>query len=195
MHKAGMNADRDAIAMLADRVEGNLLAADQEIQKLGVLTGASASQQVQIDRKHIMTLVADSSRYNTFNLIDAALLGDARRCVKVLNSLRSEGTEILQLLGSFNAEVRRLIAVAKLVESGSSVGDAMRSERIRPNHQKEVQKALEHLRLPTLEALLRTSRQIDMSVKGLANTDPWNEFTQLILRLSGHHIFPQSVLS
>ncbi len=195
MQKAGMNADHDAIAMLADRVEGNLLAADQEIQKLAVLTGASATQQVHIDRKHIMTLVADSSRYNTFNLIDAALLGDARRCVKVLNSLRSEGTEILQLLGSFNAELRRLIAVAKLVESGSSLSDAIRSERIRPNHQKEVQKALEHLRLPELEALLRTSRKIDMSVKGLANSDPWSEFTQLILRLSGHHILPQSVLS
>lgn len=195
MHGAGMNADHDAIAMLADRVEGNLLAADQEIQKLSVLTGATTDKPVHIDRKHIMTLVADSSRYNTFNLIDAALNGDARRCIKVINSLRSEGTEILQLLGSFSGEVRRLIVLAQLIENGSSISDAIRSERIRANHQKEVHKALERLRLAELEALLRAGRQIDLSVKGLAQTDPWNEFTQLILRLSGHHILPQSVVS
>ncbi|MGJ8690176.1 MAG: DNA polymerase III subunit delta [Gammaproteobacteria bacterium] len=195
MHREGINADRDAIAMLAERVEGNLLAADQEIQKLRILTGATPEKPVSIDRKQIMTLVADSSRYNTFSLIDAALNGDARRCVKVLNSLRSEGTEILQLLGSFNGEVRRLIAVAQHSEKGSNISDAMRSEGIRPNHQKEVANALQRLRLSELEALLRAARQIDLAVKGLVKTDPWIEFTQLILRMSGHPILPHSVLS
>ena len=195
MQSVGMNADHDAIAMLADRVEGNLLAADQEIQKLSVLTGASKAQPVHIDRKHIMTLVADSSRYNSFNLIDAALIGDARRCIKIINSLRNEGIEILQLLGSFNAELRRLITLAQLIANGSSLNEALRSERIRANHQAQVEKALERLRLAELEALLRASRKIDMAVKGLVQSDPWNDFTQLILRLSGHHIFPQSVVS
>lgn len=193
MRKADMSADPDAIAILAERVEGNLLAADQEIQKLRVLTGASKENNIHIGRKQIMTLVADSSRYSAFNLLDAALIGDARRCIKIINGLQAEGTEILQMLGSLTGELRRLIAVAQHLENGRSMSDAIRSEGIRPKHQKEVQSALQRLRLSELEAILQGARQVDLAVKGLSSKNPWTEFTQLILRLSGHHIFPHSI--
>lgn len=192
---AGMSADPEAITILAERVEGNLLAADQEIEKLRVLTGANPSQKVHIDRKQIVTLVADSSRYNSFNLIDSALLGDGRRCLKVLNGLRAEGTEVLQILGSLCGEVRRLIAVSQHLSQGLTLALAMRNEGIRQNHEKEVRQAINRVSLPELESMLRDARQIDLAVKGLSTADPWLELTRVLLRLSGHHILPRSVLS
>ena len=195
MASAGMTADPDAIAVLTERVEGNLLAADQEIKKLSVLTGASPKQKVHIDRKHIMSLVADSSRYNSFNLIDAALTGDARRCIKIVSGLRAEGTEILQLLGALSAELRRLVAVSHHVARGQNLAQAMKSEGVRRNHEKELSQAVQRTSLIELETMLGDARRIDLAVKGLSPADPWSELTQLVLRLSGHHILPQSVLS
>lgn len=195
MANAGMTADPEAIAILAERVEGNLLAADQEIEKLGVLTGASREHKVHIDRKHIMSLVADSSRYNSFNLIDAALTGDARRCIKIINGLRAEGTEPLQLLGALTTELRRLVAVSHHLERGQGLAQAMKSEGVRRNHEKELGQAVQRISLVELETMLGDARQVDLAVKGLSPADPWSVLSQLFLRLSGHHIFPQSVLS
>ena len=195
MANAGMTADADAIAVLTERVEGNLLAADQEIEKLGVLTGASREKKIHIDRKHIMSLVADSSRYSSFNLIDAALTGDARRCIKIVNGLRAEGTEILQLLGALSAELRRLVAVSHHLAHGQGIAQAMKNEGVRRNHEKELSQAVQRTSLIELEAMLASARSIDLAVKGMSPADPWTELTQLVLRLSGHHILPQSVLS
>ena len=195
MANTGMTADTDAIAILAERVEGNLLAADQEIEKLGVLTGASREKKVHIDRKNIMSLVADSSRYSNFNLIDAALTGDARRCIKIVNGLRAEGTEILQLLGALSSELRRLVAVSHHVTRGQSLAQAMKNEGVRRNHEKELSQAVQRTSLMELEAMLSNARRIDLAVKGMSPADPWIELTQLVLRLSGHHILPQTVLS
>lgn len=192
---AGMTADPDAIAILAERVEGNLLAADQEIEKLSVLTGTSRDQKVHIDRKRIMSLVADSSRYSSFNLIDSALLGDARRCIKIVAGLRAEGTEILQLLGALSAQLRRLVTVSHHMARGQSLAQAMKSEGVRGKQEKGLSQAVQRVSLREFEAMLGDARRIDLAVKGLSPADPWNELTQLVLRLSGHRILPQSVLS
>lgn len=195
MANAGMSADSDAISILAERVEGNLLAADQEIKKLGVLTGASRERKVTIDRKQIMSLVADSSRYSSFNLIDAALIGDARRSLKIVNGLRAEGTEILQLLGALSSELRRLIAVSHHLARGQHLAQAMKSEGVRRNHESHISHAVQRLSISQLETMLADARKIDLAVKGLSQADPWSELTKLVLNLSGHSIFPEAVLS
>jgi DNA polymerase-3 subunit delta len=185
MARLGLSADPDAIGLLCERVEGNLLAADQEIEKIGVLTGATPARKVHVDRRQIMTLVADSSRYNVFNLLDAALLGDARRCLKVLGGLRSEGSEVLALLAMVARELRTLIAIRRRIAAGTSSGAAMSAEGVRKNHEAPVAAALARLRLPALEALLQQARQVDMAVKGMSPTDPWTELTDILLALSG----------
>lgn len=185
MARKGLSADADAIALLCERVEGNLLAADQEIEKLSVLTAAGAGQRVHVDRRLIMGLVADSSRYNVFALLDAALLGDARRCLKVLGGLRAEGSELLGLLAMVTRELRTLIGVARRVHGGQAQGAALLGEGVRKSHEVPVTRALERLRLPTLEALLQQARQVDMAVKGMSAADAWTELTDLLLTLSG----------
>lgn len=181
----GLNADDEAIALLSEKVEGNLLAANQEIEKLRVLTGASPENRMQIDRKHITSLVADSSRYNVFNLLDAALTGDARRCLKILNGLRSEGTEPLGILAMVTRELRSLIAVASRIASGQNASSAMQNEGVRKNHEGPVSRAVERHSVAMLESLLQQARTIDLAVKGLARTDPWTELSTLLLALGG----------
>ncbi|MCB1664291.1 MAG: DNA polymerase III subunit delta [Pseudomonadales bacterium] len=195
MKTVGLTADRDAIAILADRVEGNLLAADQEIQKLAVLTGAETGKPVHLERKHVMSLVADSARYNTFNLMDAALLGDARRCIKVLNGLKTEGAELLMILGALSADLRRLIAIAEQLQQGHRLTDALKREGIKRNHEQAISAAARRHALSALQDMLRQVRQIDMAAKGMSPADPWVELSQLLLQLAGHHILPRSMLS
>lgn len=184
----GLSADAEAVALLADKVEGNLLAANQEIEKLSVLTGASPDNKIHIDRKHILTLVADSSRYNVFNLLDAALLGDGRRTLKILNGLRSEGSEPLGILAMVCREVRTLIAIHNRIANGQNTGSAMQNEGVRRNHEGPVSKAIERSRIVPLTAMLQRARLIDMAVKGLAKADPWVELTTLLLSISGNHL-------
>lgn len=195
MKAVGLTADRDALSILADRVEGNLLAADQEIQKLAVLTGAETGKPVHLERKHIMNLVADSARYNIFNLMDAALLGDARRCIRVLNGLKTEGAEVLMILGALCADLRRLVAIAEQLQQGHRLADALKREGIRRNQEQAISEAARRHSLTALQDMLRLARQIDMAVKGLSPTDPWVALSQLLLQLSGHHILPRSMLS
>jgi len=186
MARKGLSADADAIALLCDRVEGNLLAADQEIEKLSVLTAAAApGQRVHVDRRLVMSLVADSSRYNVFALIDAALLGDTRRCLKVLSGLRAEGNELLGLLAMVSRELRTLIAVARRIADGQAQGSAMLKEGVRKTHEAPVSRALARLQVPTLEALLQQARQVDMAAKGMSSANPWTELTDLLLSLCG----------
>lgn len=185
MNRHGLTADHDAIELLCDRVEGNLLAADQEIEKLRVLTGAGPGKRIHIDRRQIMNLVADSSRYSVFSLLDAALLGDPRRCLKVLSGLRSEGSELLGLLAMLSRELRTLMAVSRRLAGGQAPGAAMLSEGVRKAHEAPVTRALERLRIPELESLLQQARRVDMAVKGMSGADAWTEMTSLMLALCG----------
>lgn len=185
MARLGLSADADAISLLCERVEGNLLAADQEIEKLGVLTGATPARKVHVDRRQIMALVADSSRYNVFSLLDAALLGDARRCLKVLAGLQAEGSEVLALLAMLARELRTLIAIRRRIDSGSAGAAAMSAEGVRKTHEAPVAAALERLSLPALEALLQQARQVDLAVKGMSTSNAWTELTDILLALSG----------
>ena len=142
-----------------------------------------------------MGLVADSARYNIFNLMDAALLGDARRCIKVLNGLKTEGAEVLMILGALSAELRRLIPIAEALQQGYRLSDALKREGIRRNHEKAMGEAAQRHSLDALQDMLRQARQIDLAAKGMSASNPWLELAQLLLRLAGHHILPQSVLS
>jgi len=181
----GLSADADAIALLADRVEGNLLAANQEIEKLRILTGASAESRIHIGQKHVMALVADHSRFNVFALIDAALHGDSRRAQKVLDGLRADGNEPLALLAMLARELRLLIEMRALIDEGQSLASAMQKKGIRRNHEAPVTAALRRLHRHALEDILCNARQVDLAVKGLSPESPWQALSDLVLALAG----------
>ena len=123
MKSRGFKATSDAIALLADRVEGNLLAAAQEIDKLALMYSGQS-----VDIATLEASVADDARYDVFRLADAAIGGDAGRALHIVAGLRAEGEELIPLLGWMLMQLRLLLRLA----SAQNVDSALRSERIWP---------------------------------------------------------------
>jgi DNA polymerase III delta subunit len=109
----GVTADRDALDFLADRVEGNLLAAQQEVDRIALLFGKG-----NLSREQLMSVVADNARYELEGALDAALAGDAVRALRMLDGLREEGESTVPLLWLVQRDVRGLLLAAELVAQG-----------------------------------------------------------------------------
>jgi DNA polymerase-3 subunit delta len=180
IQQAGLKADSQVIELLASRIEGNLLAAHQEIEKLKLL-----ANDEWLSPELVANAVADSARYDVFGLVDKALLGDARGAVKHLTGLKSEGTEPITVLWALAREIRVLLAIAQSCEQGQNFQWAAKNAGVWDNRQSLVQQAIKRLRTPQLTSLIRQANGIDKAIKGLRNADTWNELTELIVNLSG----------
>jgi DNA polymerase-3 subunit delta len=173
---AGFTADAGAIALLAERVEGNLLAAQQEIEKLRLLAEPGA-----LDARTLATLVADSARYSSFDLCDRALEGDRAAAIRTLQGLRAEGEEIQMVLGALAAEIRRLMRVAERHADGEPMDQAIRAERGRAHYGS----AIRRLGARGMHELLRRAALVDRCIKGLETQDAWTELLGLVIQAAG----------
>lgn len=180
LQSAGLKAEPDAIDLLASRVEGNLLAASQEIEKLKLLT-----QDQRISAELMASVVADSARYDVFSLTDKALHGDARGAVKTLQGLRAEGTEPLALLWALTREIRQLIQLSQALEQGRAFDQAARQAGVWEKRKPLVQAALRRLKPAQIQQLLRKANGIDKAVKGMRSANPWDELLDLTLNMAG----------
>ncbi|MBL4820420.1 MAG: DNA polymerase III subunit delta [Gammaproteobacteria bacterium] len=184
LQREGINASPEALQLLVDRVEGNLLIAVQEIEKLKLLSDPDSKQKFDLDAETVSYMVADSSRYNAFNLIDAALAGNGKRALKIINGLHNEGAEPLMIIGAVSAELRRLLPMSKKVEAGQSIRSVLQSSRVNFKREQAVTSALQRVRPALIYSLLDQSRVVDYAVKGLSTNNPWIEIENLFLRLS-----------
>jgi DNA polymerase-3 subunit delta len=174
MQNAGLRADREAVDLLVGRVEGNLLAAAQEVDKLALLNpGAS------IDAQAVVSAVADSARFGLYDLPEAALAGDPARSVRILGILREEGTDPVLVLWSLAREIRQL---AVTTGRGGPGGGPERRRR-------QYEAALARLPRGRWAALLRRCARVDRVIKGVAPGRPWDELLDLILHMSGRPLF------
>jgi DNA polymerase-3 subunit delta len=180
----GISADPDALALLADKVEGNLLAAKQEIEKLKLLSNPD-QQNITLDANTVMQVVADSSRYSVYNLVDSALLGDSVKSLKILGGLKNEGIFPLVILGAITRELRSLLPMLEKIEEGQTPNGVIQSARVWFNRKAAVGSALGRVKTPQIWDLLEHARLIDQSIKGLSLSNPWVELSLLILKLSG----------
>lgn len=180
LQQAGLHADGAAIDLLASRVEGNLLAAAQEIEKLALLTTDNT-----ISAELMAAAVADSARYDIFGLTDRALHGDARAAVKTLHGLKTEGTEPITILWALTRDIRALVQISLATAQGKSFDNAARQAGIRDKRQPLVRAALQRLKPAQLQALLRKANGIDKAIKGMRNAEPWDELLDLLLNISG----------
>lgn len=178
--KAGLIANREAIDALIDRVEGNLLAAIQEIERLRLI-----SKDNKIGFNQIVDGVADSSRYDVFGLIDAALDQDGERTAKIVRGLRHEGIEPLLITSLVARELRSLAAMAHGVAGGSSVDAAMQSAGVWQKRKRLVGKCLKRHKLDTFLSLEQSVGRIDKLVKGIGKGEPWDELATVMLSLAG----------
>lgn len=176
MRAAGLQPEKDAVRLLADRVEGNLLAAQQEIEKLRLLHGEGPVSAAEVD-----AAVADSSRFDVYKLVDSAIAGDAPRAIRILGGVRTEGVEPVIVLWALTRELRMLAGLADSVEAGVDLSSAMRKAHVWQNRQGLVRACIGRHRASVFYRLLQLSRQADAAAKGQLPGDPWQLATQIVM--------------
>jgi DNA polymerase III subunit delta len=179
MRRVGLVPDEDAVRLIADRVEGNLLAADQEIEKLRLLLGEGRVSGVDVDEA-----VADSSRYDVYKLTDAAVAGDAARALRILGGLREEGIEPPLVVWALARELRVLARLAASVASGAGLAAAMQKERVWRNRERIVRACVARHTPGDLYRLLQLARKVDAAMRGRLTADPWQVAAELVYGLA-----------
>jgi len=179
MKRQGQSADPATLEFLADRCEGNLLAAFQEIQKLALLFPAG-----QLSFEQVKDAVMDVARYDIFKLSEAMLNGDAARFARILDGLRAEGTATVLVLWAVGEDIRTLGKVLQAVQRGGNLGNALRDMRVRKDRQPLIEQAARRLKFPHIERAMQQAARLDKTIKGLRQGDVWDELLQLGLRFA-----------
>jgi DNA polymerase-3 subunit delta len=179
MRQAGLQPDRGAVVLIADRVEGNLLAAGQEIEKLRLILGEG-----KVSADDVSTAVANSSRYDVFKLVDAALTGDAKRALKILSGLRAEGIEPVIIVWALTRELRILANLTETVSKGLDLANGMQKTGVWRNRQALVRSCIGRHQHGDFHRLLKTASHADQAAKGQSRADPWQLSTDIVLGIS-----------
>ncbi len=191
LRRQGLAADADAVQLLASRCEGNLLAARQEIDKLAMTAGKG---RITLDQ--VLASAGDSARFDAFKLADAALSGDARRALRVLNGLRGEGVEPVLISWTLVRELRDLVRLRAKAGSSKSVDRLLEEARVWPRRRPIIRKALLRLTPDRLAELHQLAARTDMAIKGQGGGDPWSLLLEFVLGLShAQAALPQARLS
>lgn len=178
--RAGLNADEDAIAELAERTEGNLLAAAQDIEKLKLLFPGGTLTAADLARA-----VADSARFEAFDFNDLMLSGEPAAAVRSLNRLREEGTSPLELLGALSYSLRLLVKASLIYAQSRDAGVACDRAGVRKTSRPVFSKALARVSPPMALGLVSRCARIDQMVKTGQEAAAWEELLKLSLQLSG----------
>lgn len=178
--KVELSADATGIQLLAAHAEGNLLAAAQEIEKLKLIYGKK-----HLTTEEISTVISNSSRFDVFNLVDAALLGENNRTLNILNGLKNEGVEAILVLWALAREIRNLASMAQELTNGTTMEKVFQTYRVWEKRKSLTQRALKIHSLQKLQNLLQQAHEIDCMVKGLKTGNVWNELQNLSLALAG----------
>lgn len=179
----GQSADRQSLDFIADRVEGNLLAAHQEIQKLGLL-----HEPGKLSFEQIHDAVLNVARYDVFKLSEAMLSGDPARLVRMLEGLKGEGEALPLVLWAVAEEIRTLLKLKAGMAQGRPLGMLLKEYRIWGPKERMMEPALRRISLATLEGALREAAQVDKMIKGLRAKafagDAWDAMLQLALKVA-----------
>lgn len=178
---AGEEGQR-ALQFFADRVEGNLLAAHQEIQKLSLLYPAGELGLAQIE-----SAVLDVARYDVFKLSEAVLAGQSERVQRMIDGLQAEGVAEVLVHYTLAEDIRALKRVRDAIDSGKPLPMALKEQRVWGNKERLFARVLPRLDAPTLAQLLLGAHQVDGIVKGLKfpdwPQDGWQALARLALNL------------
>ena len=184
----GLKADRETLLWLAARVEGNLLAAHQEVEKLALLLPPGP-----LDQATARASVADVARYDVSDLSEAFLKGDAARYCRVLDGLRQEGEGLPYVLAVMGGEIRTLYRLSQGLQRGERLPALMSAMRVWDSRQGLMERALRRARAESLAKAMRGLSRLDRAAKGLLRTDAWDELKQLGLALMGQGRAPAFV--
>jgi DNA polymerase-3 subunit delta len=176
LRRAGFIPTPDAVMLLTERVEGNLLAADQEIKKLALLHRPGS-----LDAEGLISAVADSARYGVFDLAEATISGDRGRVARILSVLRAEGVPEPLILWVLAREVRKLAAIAFARDKQQPMGPVFKAHQVWESRRQATLAAVERLSLAHLWDLLARCADADLAIKGRTDHAPW----QLLQSIAG----------
>ena len=172
-------ADEATLQFLADRVEGNLLAAHHEMQKLALLFPSGA-----LSFESVKNAVLDVARFDVFSLGVAMLCGNPARCVRTLQGLREEGEAAPLMLWSMTEEIRAMLQIKLGVARGQPIAQLLRDARVWGPRQALIERAVKRVSQQTLSDALLHAAQCDRIIKGVRRGDVWDELTALGLRIA-----------
>jgi len=175
----GQHTSAQTLEFLAHQVEGNLLAANQEVQKLGLLY-----PQGELADAVVREAVLNVSRYDAFQLGGAVLLGDTARTVRILQGLQDEGENAVAVMSPLMWVLRPLVRIKQAEARGENLMNAMTNARIYGDKQNLMKRALARLSLRQLEAALQKLADIDKTAKGVMLGDAWLEISRLCFGLA-----------
>ncbi len=184
LKRQNQSAAREALEFIADRVEGNLLAAHQEIGKLGLLYPAGELTLAQVTDS-----VLDVARFDVWALPQAMLAGDRARLLRMLEGLRAEGEALPLVLWAVTEEVRALLRVKSAMDAGKPFMQAVRDARVWGPRQDLMQRIIQRVDTEHLGHLLARCADVDRLFKGLrprgADSDPWLELGEIATTVIG----------
>jgi DNA polymerase-3 subunit delta len=174
----GLQLSFDAARLLAQHTEGNLLAAAQELDKLRLNYGVG---NLGIDQ--VMESVSGHAHYTVFELVDAALAGDAARAVRIIRSLRAEGSPQPVVLWALGREVRLLAEIAEAMQLREPLAAVFSKHGVWQKRQQAVTDCVHRISLPRCHQMLHLLARIDDTIKGRPGVDPWLQMEQLVLKM------------
>ena len=175
-----LQVDPAAASLLAERVEGNLLAAHQEIEKLALLLPPGP-----ISAETVLDAVADSARFDVLQLGEAAMRGQTARALRILEGLRGEDVEPTLVLWAVNKDLQWIARARGLMRRGQSAESAMNALYVWRPRQNAMGQALSRMNGHTLRNLLLDAERVDRTIKGVEKGDPWLALERLVARLAG----------
>ncbi|HMM73157.1 MAG TPA: DNA polymerase III subunit delta [Rhodocyclaceae bacterium] len=169
---------KEALQFIAERIEGNLLAAHQEVEKLALIYPAGA-----LGLAEVRAAVADLARYDADDLRAAWLARDAGRCLRLLDALRAGGEALPYLLWALTQELTLLAQAREAMDHGQSADEVLARNKVFGSRQNVYRSALRHYNNTLLYRALAQAAQIDRIIKGVADGDAWLALQQLSLAL------------
>ena len=173
-------ATRDTLAFLAERCEGNLFAARQEIEKLGLLL-----PEGELDHEAVERAATDVARYDVFELSEAWLAGDAARVQRILSALEAEGEGLPFIVWQLGEDVHALAGVLDAIAGGTPMAGALKSARVWGKRQQAMERAARRIDRARVVELLHSLSRLDALSKGLGRGKPWDEIAAAGFALAG----------
>ncbi len=186
--KINLHLTAQAAERLAMLVEGNLLAAQQEIEKLSLLYPGTT-----LDENAIEDAVSDNAHFDIFNLADSALRGNAARCMRILTNLADEGIEPTLILWALARELRTAADMQQQIQQGAALPALFAKARIWEKRQAGFRAFLQRHTLESCWELLSTAAKIDRVIKGIDVGNVRDELESLVLRMIGKVIRLDSI--
>lgn len=183
MRLVDLNANQQVIEMMSERVEGNLLAASQAIKKLQLYLGRGDVNETDIQR-----VVSDHSRYDVYQLVDSILKGNIKLGLKILHVVRREGTDAVVVIWAFIRELRVLSRIAKSVEVGSTLNQAIQTHRVWNSRKNIVASCVKRHKAKNFYNMIKSCTNADSVAKGQAYGNKWQLIRNIMLELSSDNL-------